>query len=315
MGLKDFEDDFAEDVAGFDALVGLVGILEPEEAADDDLYFGGFDCFCEVGKFAGAGDGVVGEEFDSLAFFGFGFDPVGVGEAGAFAEGVEGFAAGGGEDGVDAVGRELEGGGGDVFFFAIDGGINSEAFDHGQAVAAGGGGEDACAAEPGELEGECSDAAGCAVDDDVFAFFYFEMIVDALEGGEAGDGDGAGFSQVEIFWNEGNFVGGDGDILCVEAAIGVHPAIGVDAVADCAAADAWADGGDDAGAVGAEDDGEFGFTLRPPAAADVSVPGADAGGVDLDEDFVGIDVGDGELADFEDGFVSVLDFMTTLIDI
>src|SRR6266850_721260 len=106
------------------------GQFEREGGGDDCFYFAGFDSAIEFGEFADAGDGVVGENFDAFSFFGFGFDAVGIAKAAVgFESGdalLERFSAGGGEDGVDAVGGETAGGFGEVLFFAVSRRISAE---------------------------------------------------------------------------------------------------------------------------------------------------------------------------------------------
>src|SRR5438445_6879310 len=105
-----------------------------------------------------SGDGVVGEDFDSLAFFGFGIDAIGVAEAPAGFERVDALlkrlSAGGGEDGIEAVGCEAMGDLGEIFFFAIGRRISTESLDQCNAIAAPGRGENPRAAEFGELKSE-----------------------------------------------------------------------------------------------------------------------------------------------------------------
>src|SRR6185436_15933225 len=87
--LTDFENYFSKHVAGLDALVGGGGIVEGEGGGDDDFDLPGIDRAVELGKFAEARDGVVGEGFDPFAFSGFGLHAVGVSEASVAFEGVD----------------------------------------------------------------------------------------------------------------------------------------------------------------------------------------------------------------------------------
>ena len=86
------------------------------------------------------------------------------------------------------------------------------------------------------------------------AAFDLQHVFDALLRRQADCGDGAGLLQVEDVWYFADVVGFDHGVFRVEPALRIAEAVGVDEVAWREPADAGADGGDGAGAVGAEDE-------------------------------------------------------------
>src|SRR3954468_9248616 len=96
------------------------------------------------------------------------------------------------------------------------------------------------------------------------------------------------------YWRD--FVGRDGHILGVEAALRVGPAIGVDFFANFQPPYACTNGRKDSGAVRAEDERKVRFAICNSAGPYLGVPRSDSRGVDGDQHLVGVDRWHGERA-------------------
>src|SRR5438034_7046879 len=79
-----------------------------------------------------------------------------------------------------------------------------------------------------------------------------QRVVDALQGSQPDGRDRAGMFEVEAFGYRRDRVGRYRHILGIEAALLVVPAVGIDAIPDGDMADARSVRGDEASAVGAE---------------------------------------------------------------
>ena len=132
------------------------------------------------------------------------------------------------------------------------------------------------------------------------AAFDLQHVFDTLLRRQADRGDGAGLLQVEDVWHFADVIGLDHGVFRVEPALRIAEAVGVDEVAWREPADAGADGGDGAGAVGAEDEWKRRtLLLRPPPAPHLRVPTADAGGVHGDQHFGRTGLRHGQLVDLQ----------------
>src|SRR5207253_3576858 len=95
-----------------------------------------------------------------------------------------------------------------------------------------GGGEHLDAAELRELQRETADATRGAMNDERVSGFEAQCIIDPLDRGQSGRRDSPGLLQGESLRNVANALRRHSDVLGVEAAVGVIPAVGIDLVAD-----------------------------------------------------------------------------------
>src|SRR5689334_16071532 len=243
------EYDLAERVAFLDPLMRGRGVVERERLGNHDAELRPVDGPGEPLELAHAGDGVVRGDLDALAFTRRRLDPVRVRDAAATRlEGVEalreGRAGTQGKDGVRAVGRELAGGLPDVTLPPVSGRVGAEPPDQGHAVLTRGGCEYARAEPLRELQRDRPDAARRAVDDQPLTLLDLQRTFEALESREPRDRDRTGFAQSQCARHRRDVLRVNGDVLRVEAAFRVHPAIRVDLVARLESAHARTDGDD-----------------------------------------------------------------------
>src|ERR1700731_1164361 len=98
--------------------------------------------------------------------------------------------------------------------------------------------------------------------------------------------------QIKPLGDRGDLVSRHRDKFGVETALRILPVVGIDFVADLQPPHPRADFCDDAGAVIAENQWKMRLVGRKKSFPDIRVPSADAGGVDGDQDFAGIDFRD-----------------------
>src|SRR5207302_3512925 len=126
---------------------------------------------------------------------------------------------------------------------------------------------------------QSSDPARRPMNDDGFAGLESERVVDSLERGEPRGCNRAGVFEIEMLWNGGNFVGSDGDIFGIKAALRVGPTIGVDLVADSEPAHPRSHRNHHAGPIAAEREREARLLLQIPPLPSRGAPRSDPGRV------------------------------------
>ena len=125
------------------------------------------------------------------------------------------------------------------------------------------------------------------MNDERVSGFEAQCIIDPLDRGQSGRRDSPGLLQGESLRNVANALRRHSDVLGVEAAVGVIPAVGIDLVADLEALHLLTHGRHRAGAVGAEHQRKRGMLDGLRMGAQVNVPARDAGGVDGNQHFIG----------------------------
>src|SRR5882762_1064083 len=130
------------------------------------------------------------------------------------------------------------------------------------------------------------------MNDDGLALLQTQRIVNALQRRQSRDRDRAGMPQIQPLGDRRDLVGRHRDIFGVKAALRILPIVAIDFVADLQPPHPRADFCDDAGAVIAENQWKMRLAGRKKSFPDIGVPSADAGGIDGDQDFAGIDFRD-----------------------
>src|SRR2546428_208358 len=154
-----------------------------------------------------------------------------------------------------------------------------------------------------ELHGEGADAPGCPDDQDALPTFQLQRTVGSLEGGQSRRRCGPGLQEVEVLGDAPDAARVHCDVFRVEPAFRVRIMACPDRISDVHLSDIGSGRDDNAGAVGARDNRKRGLlSPRPPRpVAYESVPRADAGRMEGDEDLVRAGLGDGEAMGREDG--------------
>src|SRR5258705_1381953 len=126
------------------------------------------------------------------------------------------------------------------------------------------------------------------MNDDGLALLQTQCVVNPVQRRQAGDRDRTGVPQIQAPRDRRGLVGGHRYIFRVKAALRVLPVVRIDFVTDLQPPHPRADRGDDAGALEAENHGEMRFAAGKKSFPDVSVPSANARGIDGDQYFTGI---------------------------
>ena len=236
---------------------------------------------------SGSGVAVVGVRFDSVGHARLGFDAVRVGDAAALLDRIQRrrqpLAVGQHQRGVEAAGRERPRRRGRVLVAPVDGGVGAQPSHQVDAVGSRCDRQHLRAHPFRELHGDVADAAAGAEDHQRFAGLEPQLVVQPAQGGDAVRAQGARLVRFHAGRDRRHVVLVDRDIFGIEAS--VHR-IGVDALTDAKAGHPVAGRHHRARAVVADHPRELLLARRNLALADVGIPDADAGGVELDEDLV-----------------------------
>ena len=146
-------------------------------------------------------------------------------------------------------------------------------------------GDDACTQRLADFHRSQADAAGCAEHQQGFAGLKVGALFEGVHRGAIGHAEGGGYGEVHAFGNGQHVVVRHGDLLCEAAPAGE----GHDAVAGFEVGDFFPDRRDHACRLAAWRKGEGRFELVF-AFDDEGVWKVDPGGVDVEQDFVLLDV-------------------------